>query len=1047
MDNYYNNSMNNRLFLSVNLILLCIFILNIEFSHAGVIGEAGEFSVQNNENHIITFSHSYGSTPLLFMTPKTQNNDDSAYIPVIHSINTTHANVSLCRDNGATTCDSTYLSEDVSYLVFDINKTNALDWIEVGTVNAPVSDSTQSFSFSKVFDNTPYVFSQAQTYNLGGNEMAASSWFTTVSTTGATIDGCAHPGTANDCSSSSVNEDFAYVAIDPILQNISSLDLGFESIGSSAWTGVTFTNIYSNPQMLVTPNSQNGAENPLYPWARSVISTGADVRYCEQEGANSCDSHIDEDVMWLVIENGLIMDNLGSPPQNENFSFDNSSQVLVNSNVNVNATVTDQDGNKTVESVVVNVSLPNSSITNFLLSPEIENLDFTTEDVESGVLNYTAQTGGDTLGEVGSVTLQNRDIETIFFSNSYSQTPVVIATPVTQNNDNSPLVPIIHFINQTQMNISLCRDNGATTCDNSYTAEEVHYAVFDINRTNNYPWIEVGYVNVTTNGGVNSFSFNKTFSNAPYVFGSVQSYNIDGIVTNGIGAHTWFPSITTIGADIVGCDHPGISNTCGGTAIEQFGYVAIDPVMQNISTLDLGEQSIGDSSWTAISFVETYIQTPRLFVGVNSESGPQDPAYPWARNLDLTSAEIRYCENDEANYCDTHNDEITRWFSLERGNIRIGNGGDDVDADGSFSIYSTISNEPAFNISELIVTINVNEFNNSASTNRGNLDPYVEIEFDSNSSWISVGNITPTGVGEFNVSVNNSLVLENWEELNFRNIRAIIRGVDYVNSPLLRDSLGFDNLTVFFDAQEYTGRWSSSFNQTQECGVYNFTSITSTDETDLKNSTNLSNQSFEIGCESQITLLEPLNNSKFLQNSTQVELNWNTSSPYSNLECDIIINEILFDNISCSQGVNSYNASSLSSQLYNWSVSVTNPFNLTDNSSINYFQLIFGQFKQVSKQVSYNSVNMYNVDISSITNVYENSSSVLNDIVPLGFSGGSFIPPFTTFSPINGTITGDLYSWNISYNLPPQMFNVSYIVSGDETLNYSVRDLFIVGVE
>ena len=51
-------------------------------------------------------------------------------------------------------------------------------------------------------------------------------------------------------------------------------------------------------------------------------------------------------------------------------------------------------------------------------------------------------------------------------------------------------------------------------------------------------------------------------------------------------------------------------------------------------------------------------------VAQNSENGGQDGQYTWARDITYNSAQVRYCEADGANYCDSHNAEDVMWFSL-----------------------------------------------------------------------------------------------------------------------------------------------------------------------------------------------------------------------------------------------------------------------------------------------------------------------------------------------------------------------------------------------
>ena len=276
------------------------------------------------------------------------------------------------------------------------------------------------------------------------------------------------------------------------------------------------------------------------------------------------------------------------------------------------------------------------------------------------------------IGEAGSFSVQNnQNIIINFTRTTYTQPPALFMTTKTDNAGvEVPFAPIIHSINTTHANVSLCRDNGAATCDLTYGLEEVTYMAFDVDRTNNLSWAEIGFVDAPTNGATTSFSFTNSFSNTPYIFGQPQTYNIGGVVSNGIGAHSWFPSITTTGADIVGCDHPGIANDCAGTATEQFAYLAIDPVNIDMETAEMGSVNIADSLFTPISFTQPYTN-PQILVMQNSEGGIQDPAYPWARLVSSTGAEVRYCEADTAGVCDGHATEVVRWLSIEDGPIEV----------------------------------------------------------------------------------------------------------------------------------------------------------------------------------------------------------------------------------------------------------------------------------------------------------------------------------------------------------------------------------------
>ena len=165
-----------------------------------------------------------------------------------------------------------------------------------------------TLNFGKTFANKPVVWTTPQTYNQNGN-IAAHVWVedTATKTTSSTpIIGCVHQGTANSCTGGQPDEEVGYVAIDIANVNISGFQSGSASISNSAWTSASFNPSYKNPRVMVTQNDDNGGQDPEYAWARSITTSGMEFRYCEQDGADDCDSHTGEEVDWFALEQGYI---------------------------------------------------------------------------------------------------------------------------------------------------------------------------------------------------------------------------------------------------------------------------------------------------------------------------------------------------------------------------------------------------------------------------------------------------------------------------------------------------------------------------------------------------------------------------------------------------------------------------------------------------------------------------------------------------------------------------------------------------------------------
>lgn len=274
------------------------------------IGETGALNISNNTWHTVHFSNFYEHNPVVIATVATDSIiTNNTPIVTIREVTKDSFNITLCRDAGSATCEAVSEEETVHYFVFDVNKTKELDWIDTGWVTVQPDGTANTIEWNTSFTNAPYAFATANTYSQGGN-IAATAWITGVSTTGATgFTGCTHQGTGDVCDSSTPEETFGYVALDPDSAMIESLQTGWESMMNSLWTPITFSPAYSEPRVMTLQNDENGTQDPQYPWARLVTTTSAEIRYCEMDGTDDCDTHNVEKMRWFALENGSILVN------------------------------------------------------------------------------------------------------------------------------------------------------------------------------------------------------------------------------------------------------------------------------------------------------------------------------------------------------------------------------------------------------------------------------------------------------------------------------------------------------------------------------------------------------------------------------------------------------------------------------------------------------------------------------------------------------------------------------------------------------------------
>jgi len=474
----------------------------------------------------------------------------------------------------------------------------------------------------------------------------------------------------------------------------------------------------------------------------------------------------------------------------ENFPPTTPTDITCDGNTNCNITIDD--------SVILNASgstdEEGEDITYFLeasLLNESASLDL--EESEKQAI----ASGEIILGESGNVTISGGAWKLMEFQNAYSSIPILIATPASQNTatgeENSALVPAISLVNETHFNITVCMDHGLATCEAPTNDVVLHYFVFDSDKIDDYDWIDGGTVsNVasTDNSVSTTLSFGASFSSTPYVFSSAVTYNQGG----NISQHQWYTGVSTIGANMFACTHQGTADNCDDfTPAENISWIAIDPNNHEIKGLQIGTESISGSAWTGVSFSPPFTNT-RIMVSQNSGNGNQDPQYPLARSVTNNSADIRYCEADGANYCDSHIAEDVMWFAVEGGDIKIGNFVEDTEAAKDWEVYSEI-HTGWYKMTEINVTLEISFYDDSGSVQNTNNNPDLELEVYNGTHFVNIDNFSITGTGNFSLLVTEQSVLNGWQTSDDASLR--IRGInfDYADETNV-DEINWTNLWV-----------------------------------------------------------------------------------------------------------------------------------------------------------------------------------------------------------------------------------------------------------
>jgi len=394
----------NKLKSGIILILTLLFIVIISnfVSAEEVIGEVGNVTVTDSLVWTwIDFEASYDSTPVIIATITTMNNcpgtcsgtssgnGGNTQTPLIADVTTLGFNFSMCIDAGSTTCATGMVAETFDYFVFNVDVADTLDWIEVGTKSATTNGANTAISYTTSFAGTPDVWTTAQTYAQAG-EIGAHSWIDDKTASGANILGCVHTGTADACDTNNPAETFGYVAID-ISEEAFGAAVNFQAgsadQSNADWKTATFSPSFTNPRIMVTQNDDDGGQDPEYPQARSVTTTGAEFRFCEQDAGTVCNSHTSEWVFWFAMEEEVY--NLKTGVAWNETLIDMGAGLIADGNITYDLTITAIGNNSDV-----NVTCVSGNCSN-ILSNWTDGSSMVKDEISSVEINCVNSTVGD----------------------------------------------------------------------------------------------------------------------------------------------------------------------------------------------------------------------------------------------------------------------------------------------------------------------------------------------------------------------------------------------------------------------------------------------------------------------------------------------------------------------------------------------------------------------------------------------------------------------------------------------------------------------------
>ena len=249
----------------------------------------------------------------------------------------------------------------------------------------------------------------------------------------------------------------------------------------------------------------------------------------------------------------------------------------------------------------------------------------------------------------------------------YSGAPVVMATPQTANGGSDPSEAHLANVSRNGFATQHCELDvftGGAFCD-GHATEVNGWVALDPGEANKVKGMRVGTYRSSSGTEVHdTFNFGTSFSTRPYVFATAQTRSGADVPRN-----TQVVAVNNSQATVEFCEQQS-TDGCSSHGSERVGWLAVDPTQLNLDGVDTGEFTTKDSGWKRISFSSAFSQKPAVIADVQTEGGGQEALYPEVKNVTTTGADIRYCESEGDNGCDSHATERIAWIAFDPGKVK-----------------------------------------------------------------------------------------------------------------------------------------------------------------------------------------------------------------------------------------------------------------------------------------------------------------------------------------------------------------------------------------
>jgi len=279
-------------------------------SSSTVLGEAGrkQQSAGQAWKQVSLDSGNFSSGPVVLSTTQTTNGSEDPSAAHVSSLTTSgfrtqHCELDVSSSGGGSKCDG-HTREVNGWWALDPSEVNNQAGMEAGRVD--ISSGTEvheKINFSSNFSRRPLVFTQTLTAN--GSDPARNTQVVRSSTDSTTVEYCEQQ--YRDSCARHTSETVGWFAINPDTAALAGVQMGEFTTSNSGWKRISFSSTFGEkPAVIAQVQTENGGQEALYPEVRNVTQTGVDIRYCESDGGNGCDTHRSERVAWIAVEPGTL---------------------------------------------------------------------------------------------------------------------------------------------------------------------------------------------------------------------------------------------------------------------------------------------------------------------------------------------------------------------------------------------------------------------------------------------------------------------------------------------------------------------------------------------------------------------------------------------------------------------------------------------------------------------------------------------------------------------------------------------------------------------